>query len=226
MAGPSPLVSRSPHADIVGRTLARLVSEAIEGVSLPDRMGGTRAILVCLVCAVMPTGQASAVEFERLEVTEDAGTYHIAAALIFNAPPRAVIEALLDFEDQKTITPPIKEARIIGTAPDGGTLVQIVTDICIGPFCKDVKQVQVVHLVLPATITAQVVTDGGDLKSGYTVIEVYEDNGRARVQLDSTIQPRRRRPFFIPDRWVLNAIRRQARQSAAGLEALALRIAS
>ncbi len=176
--------------------------------------------------ALLPATLARAAEFERLEVTEDSGTYRIEASIVVNASREAVVEALLDFEGQKAIAPPIREIKVVGTAPEGGTLVQLVTEICIGPFCTSVKQVQLVRFLPPNLISGTALPDGGDVKTGFTAVEVSVYNGRTRVQMDCTVQPSRRRPFFVPKGWVLNALRRQVHQSAAGIEALALRIAS
>jgi len=188
---------------------------------------GTGATFTLALFAFLGAGHArAAAEFERLDVSEDSGTYRIQASLFVKAPPEAVLGALLDFEGQRAISPPIREIDVLGTTPDGGTLVRIVSEICIGPFCKDVKQLQAVRLVAPGTIRASVIPGGGDLRSGTTAVEVSAEQGRTRVQMDCTIQPLKKRPSFLPKGWVLNAIRRQARQSAAGLEALALRIAS
>jgi Polyketide cyclase / dehydrase and lipid transport len=176
--------------------------------------------------ALLPPGLVRAAEFERLEVSEDSGTYRIGASLFMDAPPDAVVGALLDFEEQKGIGPPIRDVEVVGTAPAGGKLVRVVTDICIGPFCTAVKQLQVIRFLPPGTIQGTVVPQGGDLRSGNTTVEVSPREGRTRVEMDCTFQPSRRRPFFLPKGWVLNAIRRQARQSAAGLERLAARIAS
>lgn len=185
------------------------------------------ALPVCLLLAAsLNAGSARGAEFERLEVTEDDGTYRIQASLFVGAPPGAVVRALLDFEEQKAMSPPIRDIAVLGPAPDGGTLVRIVTEICLGPFCRDVKQVQTVRFEPPGAITATTVPDGGDLRSGSTSVEVSDSQGKTRVQLDCTLRPRRPRPFFIPRGWVLSAIRRQARQSAGGLEALAARLAS
>ncbi len=181
-------------------------------------------IAVALLLA--PCAPAHSAEFERLDVSEDSGTYRIEATLLVDAPAEAVVRALLDFDAQRTMSPPIRSIDVVGSAPAGGKLVKVVTDICIGPFCRSVEQVQVVHFQSPGEITATVVPGRGDLKSGRTVVEVLAASARARLRIDCSMEPFRRRPFFIPKGWVLSAIRRQARQSARGLEALALRIAS
>jgi hypothetical protein len=178
--------------------------------------------LLALLAAV----PVRAAEFERLAVTEDAGTYRIEALLSVNAPPEAVVRALLDFEAQREIAPPIREIKIIGTVPDGGWLVHIVTEICIGPFCRSVKQVQVVRFQPPNRVNSEAVPDRGDVRSAHTAVEVSGKDGQARIQLECTVRPSRRRPFFVPKGWVLNALRSQARESATGLEALAARLAS
>jgi hypothetical protein len=190
------------------------------------RLARRRCAVFLALFSLLTATRAVALDFERLEVTEDHGAYRILTSLVLDAPPRAVVGALLDFEGQKAIRPPIKETRLLGVNPDGGSIVRIVTEICIGPLCTDVREVQVVHFVPPETITATVIGEGGDLKAGHTVIVVSSDGDRTRITMDCTIEPRRRRPFFIPRGWVLDAIRRQARESAAGLEALALKMAS
>jgi hypothetical protein len=188
--------------------------------------GRRRASAIVALALFASAGRALAADFGRLDVSEDAGTYRIRASLFIDAPPEAVVGALLDFDGQNAIAPPIVEIREVGTTPDGGKLVKVVSEICIGPFCKDVKQLQVVRLTSPGAVSAMVIPGAGDLASGATEIEVSADGGRARVRMDCTIRPLRRRPRFLPGGWVLNAIRRQARQSAAGLEALAQRIAA
>jgi len=187
---------------------------------------GAGAIVALALLAFVGAGHARAADFERLDVSEDSDTYRIQASLLVDAPPKAVVEALLDFEGQNAIAPPIVDIRVVGATPDGGKLVRIVSEICIGPFCKNVKQIQVVRLASPGAISARVIPGAGDLAAGTTAIEVSADRGRARVRMDCTIRPVRRRPSLMPRGWVLNAIRRQARESAAGLEALALKIAA
>jgi hypothetical protein len=188
--------------------------------------GGLRAVVALAIFASAGVGHARAVDFERLDVSEDEGTYRILASLIVNAPPAAVVEALLDVEGQNAIAPPIVEIHAVGTTPGGGKLVKIVSEICIGPFCKRVKQLQVVRLTSPGTISARVIPGAGDLASGATAIDVSPVDGRARVRMDCTLRPLRRRPFFLPLGWVLSAIREQAHRSAVGLEALASRSAA
>jgi hypothetical protein len=184
------------------------------------------AAISLTLLALLPATIARGAEFERLEVTEDSGIYRIEASIVVTAPSEAVVGALLDFDGQKAIKPPFKEVKVVGTVPDGGTLVQIVTEICIGPFCASVKQTEIVRFVPPNLISATALPDGGDVKSGYTAAEVSANDGRTRIRIDCTVQPSRRRPFFVPKGLLLNALRRQVRQSATGIEALALKIAS
>src|SRR6266508_2224773 len=128
-----------------------------------------RGIVVSLaLLALLPATLARAAEFERLEVTEDSGTYRIEASIVVNASREAVVEALLDFEGQKAIAPPIREIKVVGTAPEGGTLVQLVTEICIGPFCTSVKQVQLVRFLPPNLISGTVIPDVGGVMIGLT----------------------------------------------------------
>jgi hypothetical protein len=194
-------------------------------VSAREPGGGLGAVAALALFASAGAGHAGAADFERLDVSEDSGTYRIRASLLIDAPPEAVVGALLDFEGQNAIAPPIVEIHAVGATPGGGEFVKIVSSICIGPFCKDVEQLQLVRQTSPGTISATVIP-AGDLASGATAIAVSAEKGRARVRMDCTICPRRRRPFFLPKGWVLSAIRLQARQSAAGLEALAARIAA
>src|SRR5512144_1429225 len=185
-----------------------------------------RVAIAVALFAVAPCAASHAAEFERLDVSEDSGTYRIEATLLLDAPAEAVVRALLDFAAQRTMSPPIRSIDVVGSAPAGGKLVKVVTDICLGPFCRSVEQLQVVRFQSPGEITATVVPGRGDLKSGRTVVEVLGAEARARLRIDCSMEPSRRRPFFIPKGWVLSAIRRQARQSARGIEALALRAAS
>jgi len=185
-----------------------------------------RTLVGLALLSLFPVGSTLAAEFQRLDVSEDGGIYHIDASLFVDAPREAVVEALLDFEAQKAISPPIRAIRVVGSQPDGATLVEIVTEICIGIFCANVKQLQVVRFVPPGLVSATAIREGSDVRSAHVDVEVTAEDGRTLVHIQCTVQPLRKRPFFVPRGWVLSALHHQARQSAAGLEALASRIAA
>ena len=200
--------------------------------SVGDRVRGERGTrslalraAIALSCAVFP-GPGLGAEFERLDATEESGIYRVDASLTVDAPQDAVLKALLDFEGQKALGPPIREIRVVGTQPDGATIVEIVTEICIGIFCPTVKQLQLVRFVPPGLVTATSIRDKGDVRSGRVDVQVTAEGGRTRIRIECVVQPARKRPFFVPKGWVLGALRRQARESAAGLERLAVRIAA
>lgn len=200
---------------------------ATRGRAVRDRSTPARlCAAVALALAVLPHGVTRAAEFQRLDVTEDEGVYRIDASLFVDAPREAVLESLLDFEAQIAIAPPIRAIRVVGSEPDGATRVELVTEICIGLLCWNVKQLQRVRFVPPGLVSATAIREGSDVRASRVDVEVTAENGRTRVQIQCVVQPARRRPFFVPRVWVLNALERQARQSAAGLEALASRMAA
>ena len=93
----------------------------------------------------------------------------------------------------------------------------------IGPFCTDVRQFQLLRYAPPDRIRGVQLRAGSDLESGYTDVAVTAAGTRTRVRIDALAKPARRLPSFLPTRWVLNALRRQAVQSGEGLERLAAR---
>ncbi|HTP30466.1 MAG TPA: SRPBCC family protein [Anaeromyxobacteraceae bacterium] len=138
-----------------------------------------------------------------------------------HAPREAVVAALLDFEGQNGIVDAIREVRVVGALPGGGTLVRLITEFCVGPFCVKVRQRQLVRFLPPGLVTALAVPDGSDLESGYTMVEATAEGAQTRLRIECMVRPRKKPPFFVPRRWVLNALARQARQGTTGIERLA-----
>jgi len=104
--------------------------------------------------------------------------------------------------------------------------VRLVTEICIGPFCTDVRQLQLLRFEPPGRLRGIQLRAGSDLASGYTDVEVTAAGSRTRVRIEAVARPARRLPSFLPARWILNALRNQARQSGEGLEAMAGKMAA
>src|SRR3972149_1419717 len=98
---------------------------------------GTSATFTLALFAFMGAGHArAAADVERLDVSEDSGTYRIQASLFVHAPPEAVLGALLDFEGQRAIAPPIREIGVVGTTAARGSPARSGGEDCIGPLCK------------------------------------------------------------------------------------------
>jgi Polyketide cyclase / dehydrase and lipid transport len=180
------------------------------------------AALAFLPLLVGAPSLGGAADFERLAVTESSGTYRVEASVLIAARREAVLAVLRDFEGHTRIAPFIREVKVLGTTPQGETSVRVVTEICVGPFCKDLTQVQRVRFIPPGLLEAVTDRAGSDAESGHTSWDVTPAGERTRVRIVNVVRPTSGPPFFIPRRWVLAALARQARQCVSGLEALAL----
>ena len=207
-------------------TVADVATSAPGGGPRRTRRAGRGVALrwLALLSSLLAT-PAGAVEFERLEATEEAGTFRVDASLLVEAPFDVVLAVLRDYEGQVRIAPFIREVKVVGQTPEGSALVRLVTELCIGPFCTDVRQFQLLRFVPPGRISGIALRAGSDVASGRTEVEVSAAGARTRVRIDAVARPARRLPSFLPTRWVLGALRRQARESGEGLEALAVKLA-
>jgi Polyketide cyclase / dehydrase and lipid transport len=103
-----------------------------------------------------------------VDVTFDRGLdrYHLVADTHLDAPPLAIYDVLVDFDNDRysRISDIYKESGYLAPDKDGTPLVYTRVEGCLLLFCRSMRRVERLEVVKPRFIKATVVPDRSDFK--------------------------------------------------------------
>ncbi|HEX7079839.1 MAG TPA: SRPBCC family protein [Gammaproteobacteria bacterium] len=99
---------------------------------------------VFLIAAAAVSLPASSAEIHSLDITRESGRYELTAETHMAAPPDAIFEVLVDYEDgrYRRISSVYKESDYLTPAPDGTPIVYTRIKGCLLFFCKSMRLVE------------------------------------------------------------------------------------
>ncbi|HID48939.1 MAG TPA: hypothetical protein EYP40_04865 [Chromatiales bacterium] len=113
--------------------------------------------------------------------------------MLIDADPDRVYACLTDYDRLDRLSPEIIRSELL-YANHPQYRVRVVTEGCIGPFCRTVKQVQDVTELRNGYILVKVMPAMSDLRYGRNVWHIRAENGRTRVTYSADLVP----DFWLP----------------------------
>lgn len=179
----------------------------------------TREPLLALCLAAFGTAQAA--EFHSLQVSRDEDRYQVKADVYLAAPPEAVYGVLTDYAHFARISPSIVANRVV--QPDSGEGALVFTDsrICALFICRHVQETQRFTRTAPLGLTATVLPEQSNLKSGSSSWRLEAEGEGTRMHMELTLEPAFWVPPLIGPALVVGSLKAEGRRAAAGVERLA-----
>jgi hypothetical protein len=177
-----------------------------------------RFLILCL--AALPAA-AQAVEFRALAVSRDADRYQVKADVYLAAPPQAVYAVLTDYAHFARISPSIVSSRVVQPLEEGGAVVYTDSRICALFICRHIQETQKFIRTAPLGLTATVLPEQSNLKSGDSSWQVEAEGEGTRMRMELTLEPAFWVPPLIGPALVVGSLKAEGRRAAAGVERLA-----
>ena len=176
----------------------------------------------CIVIAGLwfITLSANASQLIRLEVEQEDDVYNVYVEMDVDAPVEAVLAVLTDYEQLNRLSDSIIDSKIINSEDENVVRVQTQIENCVLFFCMDIKKVEDVIADKNGRITASVVADSSDFRSGQAVWEVKSTAHGSRVIHTARLEPDISIPSWMGASIVKSSLRQELRQSFSNLECL------
>ena len=128
-------------------------------------MNARRTVLTALA-ALCCTASVLPATLRTVDVTRDHDRYHLVADTHLDAPPIAIYDVLLDFNNDRysRISDIYKESGYLAPDKDGTPLVYTRVEGCLLGFCRSMRRVERLEVIKPTFIRATVVPDRSDFK--------------------------------------------------------------
>ncbi len=166
----------------------------------------------------------AAESIDQLEVTHDGTRYRLALSARLDAPAAASYRRFSDFSRLPQINDAVEGVILLPGAATGATRVQTIVRVCVSFFCRRLLQVQDIRpLPDPQTmgLEAVVIPALSNLRFGHATWQMSECGTQTCLQFNAELEP----DFWVPPligSWAIErAMRREAVQTAQGIERLA-----
>jgi hypothetical protein len=163
---------------------------------------------------------ANASQLIRLEVEQKDDVYNVYVEMDVDAPVEAVLAVLTDYEQLNRLSDSIIDSKIINSKNENVVRVQTQIENCVLFFCMDIRKVEDVIEDKNGRITASVVADSSDFRSGHAVWEVKRTAHGSRVIHTARLEPDISVPSWMGASIVKSSLRQELRQSFRNLECL------
>ena len=122
------------------------------------------------------------------------GVYHLALAMIVDAPFADVHHVVTDYVHIYRIDPSIVESEILGKPDASSTRVKTLVNDCVFFFCQNILRVEDVREVGDADIYTVIVPQLSNVRSGTTHWQILPMGAKTRINYDMTLEP----GFIVP----------------------------
>ena len=129
-----------------------------------------------------------------LSISDSNGVYHLALAMIVDAPFADVHYVITDYVHIYRIDPSIVESEILGK-PDASVIrVKTLVNDCVLSFCRNILRVEDVREVGADDIYTVIVPQLSNVRSGTSHWQILPMGAKTRINYDMTLDP----GFFSP----------------------------
>jgi len=134
-----------------------------------------RRVVVPLLVGACCACTAGAANLRNIEVSKESGRYHLVADTHLAAPPEAIRQVLLDFDEDRyhRISEIYKESGYLPPDSDGTPIVYTRVEGCLLFFCRSLRRVERLEVATPNLIRTAALPDRSDFK--YAVSEWHLD---------------------------------------------------
>lgn len=160
-----------------------------------------------------------ALQTDVLEVSRDAGVFHVVVNVLIDASPALVQAVLLDTSKLSLLDPGVRATRV--RAEGDGQRVEMDIHECLFGFCRQFLQVQQVE-VRGNEITARTLpVEGSGFRSGIAHWQLSAEGEGTRLIFTADTEPDLWLPPLIGPRVVMKQLREKTLASLETLERLA-----
>lgn len=168
------------------------------------------------------TYRTYAAEMLHMEFWKQDKQYHLRSASIINAPPKLIIDTLLDYSHFYRLSGGIKETRYLDPDPDGTPVAFTLVESCVLFFCKQIKKTERIVFASHSEIVLEADPVRSDFKFMYSRWSTRIEDGQTILSYDMDMEP----DFWIPPLIGTWAIKRKLHDSAMNMARRLEKIAS
>lgn len=131
-----------------------------------------------------------------LDVTLESGRYHLVADTHLDAPPAAIYDVLLDYDDDGygRISDIYKESGYLAPDDDGTPIVYTLVEGCLLFFCRSMRRVERLEAVQPSFIRTTTLPGRSDFKYSESEWKLEPEAGGTKVTYELEMEPN----FWLP----------------------------
>ena len=146
-------------------------------------------LLLAMATSGLYSSSLTAGEVVKLVLTEKQDTFHLALAMILDAPFEDVHYVITDYAHIYRIDPSIVESEVLGTPEQSVTRVKTRVSDCVLSFCRDILRVEDVRQTDEENIDSVVIPRLSNVKSGAAYWKIRPIGDKTRVNYDMTLDP-------------------------------------
>lgn len=174
------------------------------------------------LCGLLTTGAVEAAEVRDVTLGHDDGIYHLRLDARLDAPPVAVFAVITDYDRIHRLHRRVRESRVIRRIDARTAEVFTLLKGCVAAiFCKTLRRVERVTEHPPNELTAIVLPQGSDLKSGRVRWQLSADGDGTLLRYESEMEPAFWVPALMGDALVARSLRNTTTDMIARVEVLA-----
>jgi len=175
---------------------------------------------VAILLPGVPPGSA---EVTRAEVVHTDDRYSLFLEAYLAAPPMAVFAVITDYPHIQDLHRRVRESRILRRIDPNTAEVYTLLKGCVaGIFCKTIRRVELITENPPYELTAEVLPEESDLKSGVVHWQLVPDGQGTRLVYQSEMEPDFWVPPLLGDVLMSRSIRNTTEEMIQRVEVLAL----
>lgn len=174
-----------------------------------------------LMFALLHLPSLSAAEVERVDVAYEDGEYRVTVEAVLHARTDAVYAVLTDYPRWAEINDLIKESYLEEVTGPDLARVRTVSEGCVLFFCKSIEQTQWMRTAPDWRISAEVLPEISDLKSGWARTHLIAEGDATRFHYEMALVPDFWVPPIIGPMMIRAKLRKQAIETAVLVEARA-----
>jgi hypothetical protein len=158
-----------------------------------------------------------------LDVTLDDGRYHLVASTYLAAPPAAIYDVLLDYDDDAygRISEIYKESGYLPPDADGTPLVYTRVEGCLLFFCRSMRRVERLEAVAPSFIRTTTLPERSDFKYSVSRWKLEPEGAGTTVVYELDMEPNLWLPPFVGPAFLKRILMHGGVDAVEHIEALA-----
>ncbi len=134
-------------------------------------------------------------DIETINISENAGIYHISITANIDAPAKQVRQVISDHAHAYRINNAIIENEVLKTYSTGDIKVRTRLLCCTALFCREAERVDIVRTLKSGDISAVLIPEQSDFHSGEALFKITPDGSSStHLTYTASIEPN----FFIP----------------------------
>jgi hypothetical protein len=151
------------------------------------------------------SSSAHALTIEHSQATYEKKHFNFELTALVDAPVAQVQKVLRDYEGYRKLDPRILDVRVLARPTDYSCVLATTLRVCMGPFCRNVKRVELVE-ESPLELVATADPTRSDVKFGETHMMLSVADGRTRISYRTSIVPDFWIPAIVGRRWLLKTL--------------------